>query len=154
MGRSGKWSWFATWLPIFCNNLLSRVPGIRRRKPSNILLYSKSCEVWGKNSLNMKRFNRLVEALDLWLRSIVVYQKVLTTGRAFFIDIERLICTVGQGYSFFAVLFFVASGFIHHQNFHLLNTGKLMLGVFCKLILAIKPDKRCCLKKVSHGDKK
>ena len=36
MGRSGEWSWPATWLPIVCNNLLSRVPGIRRRKPSNL----------------------------------------------------------------------------------------------------------------------
>ena len=58
IGRSGEWSWSTTWLPIVCNNLLSRVPGIRRRKPSNLLLYRKSCEVWGKNSSNMKRFNR------------------------------------------------------------------------------------------------
>ena len=28
-----------------CNNLIYRVPGIRRRKPSNLLLYRKSCEV-------------------------------------------------------------------------------------------------------------
>ena len=69
MVRSGKWSWSATWLPIVCNNLLSQVPGIRRRKPSNLLLYRKSCEVWGKNTSNMKR-NRLVEAFDLWLRCI------------------------------------------------------------------------------------
>ena len=69
MVRSGKWSWSATWLPIVCNNLLSQVPEIRRRKPSNLLLYRKSCEVWGKNTSNMKR-NRLVEAFDLWLRCI------------------------------------------------------------------------------------
>ena len=80
--RSGKWSWSATWLPIVCSNLLSRVPGIRRRKPSNLLLYRKPCEVWGKHPPNMKRFNRLVEAFDLWPRSVVVYHKVPTTGRA------------------------------------------------------------------------
>ena len=63
--RSGKWSWSATWLPIVCNNFLSRVPGIRRRKPSNLLLYRKSCDVWRKNPSIMKRFNRLFEAFDL-----------------------------------------------------------------------------------------
>ena len=47
-----------TWLLIVCNNLLSRVTGIRRRKPSNLLLYRKSCKVWGKNPSNMKCFNR------------------------------------------------------------------------------------------------
>ena len=87
MGRNGKWRWSATWLSIVCNNLLSRVPGIRRRKPSNLLLYRKSCEVWGKNPLNMKCFNRPVDAFDLLLLSVVVYQKVLTTGHAIFADV-------------------------------------------------------------------
>ena len=49
MGRSGEWSWSATWLPIVCNNLIYRVPGIRKKKLSNLLLYRKSCEVWGNN---------------------------------------------------------------------------------------------------------
>ena len=49
MGRSGEWSWSATWLPTVCNNLLFRVFGIRRRKPSNLLLGRKSCEDWRKN---------------------------------------------------------------------------------------------------------
>ena len=34
IGRSGEWSWSATWLPIVCNNWLSRVLGIRRRNPA------------------------------------------------------------------------------------------------------------------------
>ena len=58
IGRSGEWSWSTTWLPIVCNNLLSPVTGIRRRKPSNLLPYRKSCEVWVNNPSNMKRFNR------------------------------------------------------------------------------------------------
>ena len=58
IGRSREWSWSTTWLPIVCNYLLSQVTGIWRRKPSNLLLYRKSCEVWGKNPSNMKRFNR------------------------------------------------------------------------------------------------
>ena len=153
MGRSGKWSWFATWLPIFCNNLLSRVPGIRRRKPSNILLYRKSCEVWGKNPLNMKRLKQAGRGTGFMtaIRSSIpesTDNRPRVLYRCWTPDMYNK--TVGQGYSFFAVLFFV----VFHQNFQLLNTGKLMLGVFCKLILAIKPDKRYCLKKVSHGDKK
>ena len=35
----------------------------------------------------MKRFNRLLEAFYLSLRSVDVYQKVLTTGRAIFTDV-------------------------------------------------------------------
>ena len=31
MGRSGEWSWSATWLPIVCNNLIYRVPGSERK---------------------------------------------------------------------------------------------------------------------------
>ena len=58
MGRIGEWSWTATWLKIVCNNLIYRVHGITRRKPSNLLLYRKSYEVWGNNPSNMKRFNR------------------------------------------------------------------------------------------------
>ena len=58
MGRSGEWSWSATRLPIVCNNLIYRVAGIRRRKLSNLLFYTKSCEVGGDKPSNMKRFNR------------------------------------------------------------------------------------------------
>ena len=58
IGHSGEWSWSTSWLLIVCNNLLSRMTGIRRRKPSIFLLYRKSYDVWGKNPLNMKRFNR------------------------------------------------------------------------------------------------
>ena len=49
----------ATWLSIVCNsNVLSRVTGIRGRKPRNIFLYRASFEAWGKNPSNMKSFNR------------------------------------------------------------------------------------------------
>ena len=48
----------AQWLSIVCNtNVLSRVTGIRGRKPRNIFLYRTSCEAWGKNSSNLKSFN-------------------------------------------------------------------------------------------------
>ena len=39
----------------------------------------------------MKCFNRLVDAFDLLLLSVVVYQKVLTTGHAIFTDVVH--CT-------------------------------------------------------------
>ena len=49
----------ATWLSIVCNsNVLSRVTGIRGRKPRKIFLYRASFEAWGKNPSNMKSFNR------------------------------------------------------------------------------------------------
>ena len=82
MGRIGEWSWSATWLPIVCNNLIYPLHGIRRRKPSNLLLCRKSYEVWGNNGSNMKRFHR--HSIHQWLRSVVVKQKVLTTGHAMF----------------------------------------------------------------------
>ena len=42
---------------LICYMTLSRTWN-QDEKPSNLLLYRKSCEVWGKNPSNMKRFNR------------------------------------------------------------------------------------------------
>ena len=134
MGCNSKWRWSATWLSIVCNNLLSRVPGIRRRKPSNLLLYRKLCEVWGKNPPNMKCFNRLVDAFDLLLLSVVVYQKVLTTGHAIFTDVVHCTRNVPCIFAVWEQVF---------QNWCFKNRLLLECSVYCLVSLCVEIDNVC-----------
>ena len=94
LGNLNRWRIFRGWKYAYINRLNTkiRVTMLCLVVLNYILvgcpclLYRKSCEVWAKNPVH-RTWNVLTgirRVFDLWLRTVVVYQKVLTTGRAIF----------------------------------------------------------------------
>ena len=155
MGRSGEWSWSATWLPSICNNLIYRVPGIRRSKPSNLLLYAKSCEfeetihrTW--NVLTGIRFltpicSCVAESTDnrprdlYWCSSLGMYLVYfLYESRCLWIDLSKINCCLNvlfnvlRGREFFWLL--LSFTFLNPKilGFLLPTKASLTWGVKCE----------------------